>query len=60
MPEDKTDNKQLFHNVELLDEAIDKRRKVCFHYLEYHTDKSCISGEIKTARLGNTSSILIS
>lgn len=39
MPEDKTDNKQLFYNVELLDEAIDKRRKVCFHYLEYHTDK---------------------
>lgn len=39
MPEDKTDNKQLFYNVELLDEAIDKRSKVCFHYLEYHTDK---------------------
>ena len=39
MPEDKTDNKQLFYNVELLDEAIDKKRKVCFHYLEYHTDK---------------------
>ena len=39
MPEDKTDNKQLFYNVELLDEAIDKRNKVCFHYLEYHTDK---------------------
>ena len=31
--------KQLFYNVELLDEAIDKKRKVCFHYLEYHTDK---------------------
>ena len=39
MPEDKADNKQLFYNVELLDEAIDKRRKVRFHYLEYHTDK---------------------
>ena len=25
MPEDKTDNKQLFYNVELLDEAIDKK-----------------------------------
>ena len=56
MPEDKTDNKQLFYNVELLDEAIDKRRKVRFHYLEYHTD----SGEIKSARLGNISSIPIS
>ena len=39
MPEDKADNKQLFYNVELLDEAIDKRRKVRFHHLEYHTDK---------------------
>lgn len=37
--QDKTDNKQLFYNVELLDEAIDKKRKVRFHYLEYHTDK---------------------
>ena len=39
MPEDKTDNKQLFYNIELLDEAISKGRKVCFHYLEYHSDK---------------------
>ena len=39
MPEDKTDNKQLFYNVELLDEAIDKGRKVRFHYLEYKSDK---------------------
>ena len=39
MPEDKTDNKQLFYNVELLDEAIDKGRKVRFHYLEYRSDK---------------------
>ena len=39
MPEDKTDNKQLFYNIELLDEAIDKGRKVRFHYLEYRSDK---------------------
>ena len=39
MPEDKTDNKQLFYNVELLDEAIEKSRKVRFHYLEYRSDK---------------------
>ena len=39
MSEDKTDNKQLFYNVELLDEAIDTGCKVKFRYLEYHSDK---------------------
>ncbi len=39
MPEDKTDNKQLFYNIELLDEAIGKGRRVRFHYLEYRSDK---------------------
>ncbi len=39
MPKDKAENKQLFYNVELLDEAIDKERKVRFHYLEYRSDK---------------------
>ena len=39
MPKDKTDNKQLFYNIELLDEAIDKGRKVRFHYVEYRSDK---------------------
>lgn len=39
MPEDKADNKQLFLNIELLDEAINHHRKVAFHYMEYRTDK---------------------
>ena len=39
MPEDKTDNKQLFYNIELLDEAITKSRRVKFRYLEYRSDK---------------------
>lgn len=39
LPEDKTDNKQLFLNIELLDEAISHGRKVSFKYLEYDTDK---------------------
>jgi predicted DNA-binding transcriptional regulator YafY len=39
MPEDKTDNKQLFYNIELLDEAISGSRRVKFHYLEYLSDK---------------------
>ena len=39
LPDDKTDNKQLFLNIELLDEAISRGRKVSFKYLEYGTDK---------------------
>ena len=39
MPEDQTDNRQLFLNIELLDEAISKARKVSFQYLSYGTDK---------------------
>lgn len=39
MPEDKTDNKQIFLNIELLDEAISHNRKVSFKYAEYGTDK---------------------
>lgn len=39
MPEDQTDNKQLFLNLDLLDEAISRRRKVSFQYLAYGTDK---------------------
>lgn len=39
MPDDKANNKQIFLNIELLDEAIGLSRKVSFHYLEYGTDK---------------------
>lgn len=39
MPEDKTNNKQVFYNIDVLDEAISKGRKVSFKYLEYGTDK---------------------
>lgn len=38
-PEDKTDNKEIFLNIELLDEAISRNRKVLFKYVEYGTDK---------------------
>lgn len=37
--DDRTDNKQLFLNIELLDEAINHQKKVAFQYLEYGTDK---------------------
>ncbi|MBQ8028607.1 MAG: WYL domain-containing protein [Clostridia bacterium] len=36
---DRTDNKHLFLNIELLSEAIDKKKKVSFNYTEYKTDK---------------------
>ena len=39
MPEDKTDNNELFYNIELLDEAISKGKKISFYYTEYLTDK---------------------
>ena len=39
MPGEQEDNQQLFLNIELLDEAIEKRQKAAFHYLEYRTDK---------------------
>lgn len=39
LPKDKTDNKQIFLNIELLDEAISHNRKVVFKYAEYGTDK---------------------
>lgn len=39
MPEDQADNRQIFLNIELLDEAISKKRKVSFKYTEYGTDK---------------------
>ncbi len=38
IPSDKTDNKQIFYNIELLDEAIEKGLKVKFKYMEYLTD----------------------
>ena len=38
-PVDRTDNKQVFYNINVLDEAIRKKRKVLFEYVEYYTDK---------------------
>lgn len=36
---DVSDNQELFLNIEVLDEAIEKNRKVSFKYVEYGTDK---------------------
>ncbi len=34
-----TDNKQIFYTIEILSEALAKRKKVSFTYNDYHTDK---------------------
>ena len=39
MPEDKTNNRQVFYNIDVIDEAINKNKKISFNYLEYGTDK---------------------
>lgn len=38
-PDRKTDNKQVFLNIEEIDEAITSKRKISFTYLEYDFDK---------------------
>lgn len=39
MPQDRTDNKQLFYTIELLDEALSSGKKVSFKYLSIGVDK---------------------
>lgn len=39
MPRDQTDNKQLFYTIDLLDEAISRKRKVSFKYITIGPDK---------------------
>ena len=39
MPEDKTNNRQVFYNIDVIDEAINRNKKISFNYLEYGTDK---------------------
>ncbi|MCL2662756.1 MAG: WYL domain-containing protein [Oscillospiraceae bacterium] len=39
MPETMPENKQLFYNIDILDEAISKNRQVSFKYNEYDIDK---------------------
>jgi len=38
MPDTLPQNPELFMTIEILDEAIERKRKVSFHYLEYGTD----------------------
>ena len=38
MPKDRTNNKQIFYNIDVIDEAISHNKKVRFKYVEYDTD----------------------
>ncbi|WP_026522287.1 helix-turn-helix transcriptional regulator [Butyrivibrio sp. VCB2001] len=38
MPKDRTNNKQLFYNIDVIDEAINEKKKIAFKYVEYGTD----------------------
>lgn len=53
LPDAGDSNKQIFNNIAVLDEAIEKKRKVSFQYLDMDTDKKMLpkkekSGEIRT------------
>ena len=39
MSDEMPENAQLFYTIAVLDEAIERKRKVRFHYLGYRTDK---------------------
>lgn len=36
---DKTENQSLFYNIEIVDEAIEKKKQICFDYNKYGADK---------------------
>lgn len=53
LPDAGDSNKQIFNNIAVLDEAIEKKRKVSFQYLDMDTDKKMLpkkekSGKIRT------------
>lgn len=53
LSQNRTDNKQVFYTIGVLDEAIRANKKVVFEYAEYHTDKKMYSkrrpdGSIRT------------
>lgn len=56
-PEDRTDNKQIFYNISILDEAISNNRKVSFKYLHYDI---CKKTHIKTDKDGEDKIYVIS
>ena len=49
--ENRTDNKQLFYNIGVLDEAIRKNQKFLLNNVEYHTDKKLIPERERMERL---------
>ncbi len=50
MPQDRTNNKQLFLTIDLIDEAISKGKKIQFKYLEYKTDLTQAPKKVKNSQ----------
>ena len=48
LPEDKTDNRQLFYNIEMLDEAISKNRKSLSDMWNTRQTKNCMRRDDRT------------
>lgn len=50
LPVDQPQNAELFYTIEILDEAIEKKRQVIFHYGDYGTDKKLYLRERKDGK----------
>lgn len=42
MPKDNSDNREIFLNIDVIDEAIETGKKIKFNYVEYDTDKKLV------------------
>ncbi len=56
LPSDQPSNSELFYNIEILDEAIEKNRQVVFNYGDYGTDKKL---HLRMDSSGNPRSYLV-
>jgi len=57
LPENRPENKEIFLNIEELLIAISTRKKVAFHYMRYHLDKSA---QMKLSREGKPRRYVVS
>ena len=51
LPDAGDSNKQIFNNIAVLDEAIEKKRKVSFQYLDMDTDKKMLPKKEKNGKI---------
>lgn len=53
MPRDKSDNKTIFYNVDVIDEAITANKKIEFNYIEYDVDKKACAKKTVDGQVRN-------